>query len=73
MTVIERIRAYPGQNIPRGNALVILGKKHPAYDAVNAMPCAGNHKIGYCTGVVVDKTAVLDAIAASDDGETTNG
>jgi hypothetical protein len=59
MTPEERILDYPAKLIPRGDALTILGTSHPARAAVDALPCAGNHKIGYCTGVVVDKAVVL--------------
>ena len=61
LDVTERIRKYPGPNIPRGDALAILGK-HPARGAVERMSCAGNHQVGYCAGVVVSKADVLAAI-----------
>jgi hypothetical protein len=48
--------------IARGDALAILGRNHPARAVVDALPCEGNHKVGYCAGVVVSTDAVLEAI-----------
>jgi hypothetical protein len=51
--------------IARADALAILGKSHPARPVVDTLPCEGNHRIGYCCGVVVSTAAVLDALEAS--------
>ena len=50
--------------IHRGDALAILGKDHPARAAIDGLPCEGNHKVGYCCGVVVARDAVLDAVVS---------
>lgn len=47
--------------LARGDALAIL-KGHPARDAVDGLPCEGNHKVGYCAGVVVSESDVLALI-----------
>ena len=69
MSKAERIEAasWPTHDhrrlIARGDALAILGRGHPARAAVEAMPCEGNHKVGYCAGVCVDTAAVLAALS----------
>lgn len=48
--------------IYRADALAIVGRDHPARPAIDGLPCEGNHKVGYCCGVVVDLAAVLAAL-----------
>lgn len=72
-TIEDRIRDYAGVNhglIPRGDVLAIIGKKHPARAAIEAMPCLGNHKVGYCAGVVVSKADAIAYVRAALDEES---